>query len=193
MADKEQIIIDGKKYNKCEGCELYDGYMCNGARSYEPEGEAHRAICDKHIAQEFWKVYNQLARKTQECELLETQLESYHIGEPKLIQKNQELKHECEELKEKNKNLRCMYESMSELCGIKDEALIDKQADIDELSHHCFEYSDRIYCYRKVLKEIERYCSIKNDPDIQDVPYRIIAPVILDIINKAKGEGTKNE
>ena len=75
MADKEQIIIDGKKYNKCEGCELYDGYMCNGARSYEPEGEAHRAICDKHIAQEFWKVYNQLARKTQECEELKRKVE----------------------------------------------------------------------------------------------------------------------
>ena len=76
MTDK-QIIIDGKKYNECEGCELHDGYMCNGARSYEPDGEAHRAICDKHIAQEFWKVYNQLARKTQECEELKEKVKAY--------------------------------------------------------------------------------------------------------------------
>lgn len=91
MTDKEQIIIDGKKYNKCEGCELYDGYMCNGARSYEPEGEAHRAICDKHIAQEFWKVYNQLARKTQECEELKKKLRKLELENTTLQNRYQQI------------------------------------------------------------------------------------------------------
>ena len=50
--------------------------------------------------------FKQLARQTQECELLETQLESYHIGEPKLIQRIQELEHECEELKKKYEEIK---------------------------------------------------------------------------------------
>lgn len=93
---------------------------------------------------------------------------------------------ECEELKEENKNLRHMYESMSELCGIKDEALIDKQADIEELSHHCFEYSDRIYCYRKVLKDIREYFKKQDTSKTSLFNIFAIEQEILDIINKAK-------
>lgn len=76
MTDKEQIIIDGKKYNKCNGCKLWDGYICTGDRSYEPNAEAHRAICNEHIAKEFWKVYHELFCKTQECEELKSQIDA---------------------------------------------------------------------------------------------------------------------
>ena len=72
MTDKEQIIIDGEKYNKCNGCKLWDGYICTGDRSYEPNAEAHRDICNEHMAKEFWKVYHELFYKTQECEELKS-------------------------------------------------------------------------------------------------------------------------
>lgn len=73
--DKEQIIIDGEKYNACNGCKLWDGYICTGDRSYEPNAEAHRAICNEHMAHEFWKVYHELFYKTQECEELKRKVE----------------------------------------------------------------------------------------------------------------------
>lgn len=75
MTDKEQVIINGEKYNKCNGCKLWDGYICTGDRSYEPNAETHRAICNKHMAEEFWKVYHELFHKTQECEELKTENE----------------------------------------------------------------------------------------------------------------------
>ena len=67
---KEQIIIDGVEYNPCNGCKLWNGHHCIGARSYEPNADKHRAICNEHIANQFHKVYQQLYRKTQECEEL---------------------------------------------------------------------------------------------------------------------------
>lgn len=74
MTNKEQIIIDGENYNKCNGCKLWNGYNCTGDRSYEPNAEAHRAICNEHIAKEFWKVYHELFYKTQECKELKQTL-----------------------------------------------------------------------------------------------------------------------
>ena len=47
-------------YNKCEGCKLWDGHHCTGARSYEPNAEEHRIICNEHLAKQFWIVYQQL-------------------------------------------------------------------------------------------------------------------------------------
>ena len=83
---KEQIIIDGVTYYK--------------------QQDINEGLDEEHYITEFHLLathYNLLledyARKTQECELLETQLESYHIGEPKLIQRIQELEQKCEELK----------------------------------------------------------------------------------------------
>lgn len=69
MADKE-IIIDGVIYNKCNGCSLYDGNICTGAKTYEDNAERDRHICDEHLASQFWVVFNQLKRKEQECEEL---------------------------------------------------------------------------------------------------------------------------
>lgn len=74
MTDKEQIIIDGVEYNPCNGCKLWNGHHCIGARSYEPNADEHKAICNEHVANQFHKVYQQLYRKTQECEQKEKEL-----------------------------------------------------------------------------------------------------------------------
>lgn len=65
MTDKEQITIDGKLYNPCNGCELWDGDYCTGDKSYEPNGKIHSIICDRHMAEQFWKVRNELIHKEQ--------------------------------------------------------------------------------------------------------------------------------
>lgn len=75
MTDKEQIIIDGEIYNPCNGCELWDRDYCTGDKSYQPNGKEHKIICDRHISQQFWKIRNALARKTQECESYRKALE----------------------------------------------------------------------------------------------------------------------
>ena len=67
MADKE-IIIDGVIYNKCNGCFLYDGNVCTGAKTYEDNAERDGHICDEHLASQFWKVFKELKRKEQECD-----------------------------------------------------------------------------------------------------------------------------
>lgn len=67
---KEQIIINGEVYNPCNGCELWDGEYCTGDKSYEPNGKIHGIICDRHIAEQFWKVRNELIHKIQEYEEL---------------------------------------------------------------------------------------------------------------------------
>lgn len=74
MTNKEEIIIDGVTYNKCNGCPLYDGNVCTGARTYEDNAERDRRICDEHLAAQFWVVFNKLKRKEQECEELKREI-----------------------------------------------------------------------------------------------------------------------
>lgn len=62
----KEIIIDGVIYNECNGCSLYDGNVCTGARTYEDNAERDRHICDEHLASQFWVVFNQLKRKEQQ-------------------------------------------------------------------------------------------------------------------------------
>ena len=61
MTDK--IIIDGVIYNECNGCPLYDGNVCTGAKTYEDNAERDRHICDEHLGAQFWVVFKQLKRK----------------------------------------------------------------------------------------------------------------------------------
>lgn len=42
MTDKE-IIIDGEKYNPCNGCKLWDGGYCTADRSYETNYREQKA------------------------------------------------------------------------------------------------------------------------------------------------------
>lgn len=64
MADK--IVIDGVVYNECYGCKLFNGEYCTGDKSYELNGKEHKAICNEHLARQFWKIYKQLQHKTVE-------------------------------------------------------------------------------------------------------------------------------
>jgi hypothetical protein len=77
--DKE-IIIGGVIYNECNGCSLYDGNICTGAKTYEANAERDRHICDEHLASQFWVVFNQLKRKEQELKKYEqvlNEIENY--------------------------------------------------------------------------------------------------------------------
>lgn len=101
MTDKEQIISDGVDVNECDFfIKNRDKYLCRCTKINSfgdivtPKNAENSNCLDNYHC-----YYKQLARKTQECELLETQLESYHIGEAKLVQRIQELEHECEDLK----------------------------------------------------------------------------------------------
>lgn len=90
MADKE-IIIDGVTYNKCNGCPLYDGNICTGAKTYEDNAERDRHICDEHLASQFWVVFKQLKRKEQECKNLEEELRGCRIGIKNISIENTEI------------------------------------------------------------------------------------------------------
>lgn len=83
MIDKE-IIIDGVIYNKCNGCSLYDGNVCTGARTYEDNAERDKRICDEHLASEFWVVFKQLKRKNdkykQALDEIEYQIKELFLG-----------------------------------------------------------------------------------------------------------------
>ena len=103
-------------------------------------------VCDHNC--QIYEDYKQLARKTQECE----------------------------QLKEKNNNLRQMYESMAELCGIKDEAIIDKQADIEELKEE----------NQKLQMQLCNECGERDD-------YNIPCKMIRDLDYGLQKEIEKNE
>lgn len=62
----KEIIIDGVIYNECNGCFLYDGNICTGAKTYENNAERDSHICNEHLASQFWVVFNQLKRKEQQ-------------------------------------------------------------------------------------------------------------------------------
>lgn len=72
--NKNKMTINGKIYNACYGCELWNRHHCTADRSYEFNGESHRIICDKHMAHQYWKVYHVLFYRTQECEQKDKEL-----------------------------------------------------------------------------------------------------------------------
>ena len=105
MSTDRKIIIDGVEYNPCNGCILWNGHHCIGARSYEPNADEHKAICNEHIANQFHKIYQQLYRKAQEYELL-VRTNKIHIDTlDQLNNKYIDLEQECEELKNKIRGL----------------------------------------------------------------------------------------
>ena len=62
-------------YNKCEGCKLWNGHHCTGARSYEPNADEHKAICNEHMAEQFWVVSKQLYNAEARVKELERKVE----------------------------------------------------------------------------------------------------------------------
>lgn len=179
--DKEQIMIDGVNVNRCIEFNKRDKVSCYHIL-YDKCNESPNCY------------FKQLARKTQECELLETQLESYHIGEAKLVQRNQELEQECEQIKEKYEALKLEnqegYEIVAELKQECEE--LKKQLETSEKwrikaesLNENFELKNT--CYRKALEEIESICleDVHTFADGTELRYDSLDD-ILNIISRAK-------
>ena len=96
----------------------------------------------------------EIKRLKEENALLKEQL----LKKSEQEQSFQSLLEEKEQLYTALRTTQNMYQSMAELCDTKDEALLDKQADIDELGEHCVEYAKIIHNYENVLKEIKKQC-----------------------------------
>lgn len=176
VPSKEQIMIDGVDVS---GCSAYENGLCL----------IDKDKCNARCDYASYYLYEQLARKTAECELLETQLESYHIGETKLVQRNRELEQECEQIKEKYEALKLEnqegYEIVAELkheCGELKEKYEEIKEDRYNLNMAMYTF-DR---YRKALEEIEEYINnqgINNKWNMRIQRFRL---GILDIIQKVK-------
>lgn len=140
MTDK-QVIIDGVQYDKCKGCKLYNGKYCTASKSYEPDGKAHKAICNSHMVEQFWVVYKQLLRKEQECGQLKCLLEG--------VQKSLEA-----EIEGRSKWSQLETEARFEL--VKTKQQLDKlKAERDSYIDEYFMESQKVLSLRKVLKEIK--------------------------------------
>lgn len=148
--------------------------------------------------------YKQLARKTQECEKLtnKNNLLTAELNQIKLLLEGKNTQYnvkveECEELKEENQKLEMQ---LCNDCGERDDYNIPCKMirDLDYGLQKEIEENDR---YRKALEEIEDIVQnhIINDfsnwnmGEISDdiVADYVVANCkqILNIINKAKGEG----
>lgn len=173
MTDKE-IIIDGEKYNPCNGCKLWDGGYCTADRSYETNADTHRIICNEHLAKEFQKTYKQLARKTQECEQKEKELLSNEKIINKLMKEVDELKQECEKLKNQVDEDYNYY--TTELKTLRD--IISNK---EKRNAALFLMSNR---YRKALEEIEKEMEwVVNNRECYDLRDADRCERILDIID----------
>ena len=167
MTDKERIIIQGKLYNPCNGCELWDGEYCTGDKSYEPNGKIHGIICDRHIAEQFWKVRNELIHKVQECDFWKHQAELGSETTDRLAKQLEEKEQEREELKE--------YIQANKPTGICETCTAQALIQNDK--------------YRKALNEIEKVC-LKDTYTFADgtqIRYDTLDD-ILNIIDKVKKE-----
>lgn len=125
-----------------------------------------KRLCSENNFNCVWK---QLTRKTQECEQLKEKYEALKLENQEGYEIVDELKQECEELKEELKELKRQYKLSCLDCEYK-----NMKADVNR--------------YRKALEEIEvaiETYSRKHQYSIANDLYN----QILDIINKAKGEG----
>lgn len=204
--EKEPIMIDNVS-NFCLVC-YYDNknkelvrieQYKDGSGDIQTDIESHKYGYNAKIIKPE-ELIKQLARKTAECELLETQLESYYIGEAKLVQRNQELEQECEQIKEKYEALKLENEEGYEIADeLKQECEeLKKQLETSEKwrikaesLNENFELKNT--CYRKALEEIETATKINCEEicgrkftDCKDTS--CFSVNILDIISRAKGE-----
>ena len=152
MRDK-QIMIDGVDVSKCYRYQKKTGY-CKGA--FKPE---ELPFCENFDCE-----FKRLARKTQECETLASQLDFE-------VQKKECLEQECEKLKSQVDEDYNYY--TTELKTLRD--IISNK---EKRNAALFLTSGR---YRKALEEIENYICEYEMLGKLNIKY------ILDIINKAKG------
>lgn len=129
---KEPIMIDGVDVS---GCSVYENGLCL----------IDKDKCNARCDYASYYLYEQLARKTAECELLETQLEFYHIGEAKLVQRNQELEQECEQIKEKYEALKLENQEGYEI--------------VAELKHECEELKEE---NEEIKAQRDTYANLMN-------------------------------
>ena len=173
MTDKE-IIINGAIFNKCDGCPLYDGDICTGARLDEETSKKDTNICNEHLAEQFWVVFKQLKRKEQECEEYANKVEYIHAF-----------------LKDPHN-----YGSFKPMWGsfllhwLFNENLGDFfPQEAYEMTDTITEKEKQIIKYKQALDEIENYVRDNSDFDQSDkLASHTGAYDILDIINKTKGE-----
>ncbi len=165
MTDNK-IIIDGAIFNKCDGCPLYDGDICTGARLDEETSKEDTNICNEHLAEQFWVVQRQLKLKQQECEELQKKIKKYSKINEQDTKDFAKLKQECKNLEEEQRRCRI---------GIKDISI--ENTEICKISEK----------YKRVLDEIENlstnaFCLINGtNKDMSN-----FAKQILNIINKTK-------
>lgn len=153
---------------------------------------------------EKWKdcYFKQLARKTQECEQIKEKYEALKLENQEGYEIVAELKHECEELKDKLKIYEKMFDNSEFRVALTDigtgERDIREQRDKrltkenEELKRKVELMMDCPDCkvdeYKKALEEIEEYCITYSD---NHDAYKTVYKYILDIINEAKGEGNE--
>lgn len=196
--DKKEMIIDGVIYNKCNGCSLYDGNICTGARTYEDNAERDKRICDEHLASQFWVVFKQFKRKEQEyeelrqyhnkcykenVEKLEQWLEKYNQLSRDFYNGKYCNKENCSLLKAKEQECKELKKEKAEIkkyLGISYKTIIQR---LKELQERKDELSAREYNYKQALDEIELICRQALD----DENVRPVAKEILKIAEKENG------
>lgn len=171
MTDKEQIIIDGVDVSKCCWCDIEED-----ATPYCEINDGEDLSCEDNPNCYF----KQLARKTQECEELKEQLEFLQAssnGDDILIEIYMDKVYRLSKVLEESKNKLNEYERAG---GILDEG---------EAWYHLAQR------YEQALDEIEKISHYGTFKCVDCAGFNCKActkeqfEIILDFINKAKGEG----
>lgn len=200
MTDKEQIMIDGVDILK-EKINMCFILLLNKLETPETIEQTIYEHLDAFVKE--WN--DELVHKTQECESLKEEIEvlkdNFDTATRDCNELIEELKQECEELKRKLSNQEQLYENEIEIYNnsclqLRQEnddlylerlALNTANSGINALLEVKEQECDR---YLKALEEIEEVClnDIHTFADGTAVRYDALDD-ILNIINKAKGEG----
>lgn len=172
--DKEQIMIDEVIVSDCK-------HFCLEAQIPEiPLAGSSNICCEENIAKECKDnpncYFKQLARKTQECDTLKSQLD-FEVKQKKCFQ------HECEELKEKLYQIEDVVKPINE--QLPEDSVIRQ---IMLILNDCNKLEPSYY--RKALEEIEQelkediYCESQEcGCDDSEECLRCTKDLILDIIS----------
>ena len=211
VPSKEQIMIDGVDVNKCK-------HFCLEQQIPDIPLAGFSKICgEEYIAKECKDnpdcYFKQLARKTQECEQKEKEINELHLIIDRLLEasgydKNistaedfedvysdidykvgllEELKQECGELKEVNSRLLQRLEVDDFDTGI----VYRQELELQYKENEFYMAVKNLTRYRKALEEIEGIVNetcIDSQSDCKSCNFSCEHKDILDIINKAKGE-----
>ena len=185
MTDKEQIMIDGIDVSECD--HFRGGYCLTGT------GVCYK--CDTNCQYAAFYLKEQLTRKAQECEALKKRnednerfyLKQYAKKDSEVLDLTHKLNvktQKCEELKKKL--------NTSEEWRIKAENLNEKQ-DLENTR-----YCKALEEIKKHIEDYKKQCNIPNnciDNRLCSTCFlggaNELGEYILDIINKAKGEGNE--